>query len=112
MKETETHLPEIQKRSNFTKEQCNVKYDFITECLNIAVFMVKASAYVWNTILNLSFQLCPQKCPKSASTESAECTEAKTFVADCHQDFDAMEKFVENQHKHWWHLIDSSSDKR
>lgn len=53
-KETESHIAEIQKRANFTKEQCNVKFDFITECLDIAAFMVKSfslytsSTPVWN----------------------------------------------------------------
>lgn len=38
--EMEPHILEIQKRANFTIEQCNVKYETITSCMEIAVFAV------------------------------------------------------------------------
>lgn len=34
------HVAEVQKRSGFTKEECNVKYEFMTDCIDIALFTV------------------------------------------------------------------------
>lgn len=41
MKEMEPQLEEMQKRSNFTKAECNVKYDVMTECVDISSFEVR-----------------------------------------------------------------------
>lgn len=41
IKEMEPQLEEMQKHSNFTKSECNVKYDVITECFDIAAFEVR-----------------------------------------------------------------------
>lgn len=38
--ETTENLKEIQRRSNFTEEQCNVKYTATLDCLGIAMFAV------------------------------------------------------------------------
>ena len=51
-----------------------------------------------------------QKCPQTSLTLKKGCAEAKKFMDDCNKDFNAMEKFIENQHqKEEW--ITKESDK-
>ena len=39
-KEMEPHYVEIQKRANFTKEQCDVKYNVMISCIDLQLFHV------------------------------------------------------------------------
>lgn len=39
--EVEPHLEEMQKRSNFTRAECNIKYDALNECVELESFEVR-----------------------------------------------------------------------
>lgn len=91
------HYAEIQKRANFTKEQCDVKYNSLISCIDLQLFHV--SEKKWMKKNNTEFSKLEQKCPQTALTGKKGCVEAKQFMDDCNQDFIAMEKFAENQHQ-------------
>jgi hypothetical protein len=59
-KEMPKFYPEIQKRAKFTKEQCDVKYDVITDCINSETFIVSLKVkpqrnnFIYNFLLGVS----------------------------------------------------------
>lgn len=40
LKEAPNFYEDIQKKMNFTKEQCDMKYDILTTCMFISMFVV------------------------------------------------------------------------
>ncbi|CRL00921.1 CLUMA_CG014270, isoform A [Clunio marinus] len=66
-----------QQLVQFPKDQCNILFDVIIDCVRLVSFAT---------------------CPKSSWTDSQVCNDGKTFTHKCGNELEAMEKFMMNQY--------------
>lgn len=95
IKEFVREIPEIQRRSNFTKETCDIKYHSTVECFELYMISVW---FGWHCLTDLiNFVILKQECPAKNIIQKEGCAEGRKFIQECHEDFDKMEELMESQ---------------